>query len=375
MIHYGSNQFQIDFEHDSDGLVDYDYDPGDYSAWYNQQSSPYSIRVSFGTRTDDYPHCHLQGQFWSFKVYNECRVYDEESKSPYSQLDPTVAVSGDRLYGTSYNADLEVESSQIVPSKLYRLSELTVWKDYWEFSGFQLKFEAPDDYTGYPPIIYTYGSTRFAVFMDTKTIDKSKIITYYELKTTHWHNGLRLISFQSRTEFSLGSLEEVEILATYPSSYGYSEKKVSVNSNLIGVEATLGPSKYGTIQNIRHLNLVFDSNSCETARFTWSSPPTTLIELEIGGDVTPYWEDSYDFCYSAWDVQCPMHTTITGIEPEMITVDATSGLHIEISTEDPNHKGFYVIEIALALDYNPDGYYLYDERDSYSFNLDVTVKR
>ena len=59
----------------------------------------------------------------------------------------------------------------------------------------------------------------------------------------------------------------------------------------------------------------------------------------------------------------------------MITVDATSGLHIELSTEDPNHKGFYVIEIALALDYNPDGYYLYDERDSYSFNLDVTVKR
>ena len=70
-----------------------------------------------------------------------------------------------------------------------------------------------------------------------------------------------------------------------------------------------------------------------------------------------------------------MHTTISGIEPEMITVDATSGLHIELSTEDPNHKGFYIIEIALALDYNPDGYYLYDERDSYSFNLDVTVKR
>ena len=116
MIHYGTstgtNQFQVDFEHGSDGLVDYDYDPGDSSAWYNVQSSWLnSVRVSFGTRTDDYPHCHLQGQFWSFKVYNECRVYEEESKSPYSQLDPTVPVSGDRLYGTSYDADLDVELS------------------------------------------------------------------------------------------------------------------------------------------------------------------------------------------------------------------------------------------------------------------------
>ena len=110
-----------------------------------------------------------------------------------------------------------------------------------------MKFEAPDDYTGYPPIIYTYGSTRYAVFMNTKTIDKSKIIRYYHLRTTHWHRGLQLIKIRSQTEFTLGSAEDVSISTTYPTSYGYSEKYETVYSNFIGVEATLGPSKYGTI--------------------------------------------------------------------------------------------------------------------------------
>ena len=71
----------------------------------------------------------------------------------------------------------------------------------------------------------------------------------------------------------------------------------------------LGPNKDGTVLNIRKMNLVFDSHSCEMAKFTWNGGPT-FIELQIGGNDPPYWNDEYDFCTQPWNEYCAMSPTI-----------------------------------------------------------------
>ena len=64
--------------------------------------------------------------------------------------------------GIIYNEDMNEELLIVVPHKFYRLTEITVWADYWRFSGLQMRFEALPEFTGYAPIIQTVGSTRFA---------------------------------------------------------------------------------------------------------------------------------------------------------------------------------------------------------------------
>ena len=66
------------------------------------------------------------------------------------------------MNGITYNSNLNQVMSEAVDYKLYRLSQIAVWRDYWRFSGIQLKFEVPSEFTGYPPIIKTIGSTRLA---------------------------------------------------------------------------------------------------------------------------------------------------------------------------------------------------------------------
>ena len=77
MIHYGAYREQIDFAHGDTGIVSYEFND---VAWRYS-----NVRVSFGTRTDDYEYCRLQGQFWAFKIYDDCRDYDSESKAPLSE--------------------------------------------------------------------------------------------------------------------------------------------------------------------------------------------------------------------------------------------------------------------------------------------------
>ena len=64
--------------------------------------------------------------------------------------------------GVIYNEDMSEELELVVPYKFYRLTELTVWVDNWRFSGLQMRFEALPEFTGYAPIVFTAGSTRFA---------------------------------------------------------------------------------------------------------------------------------------------------------------------------------------------------------------------
>ena len=64
--------------------------------------------------------------------------------------------------GVEYNADLSESQYLVVPYKLYRLTEMTIWGDLWVISGLQFKYEAVSEIEGYAPILLTAGSTRSA---------------------------------------------------------------------------------------------------------------------------------------------------------------------------------------------------------------------
>ena len=50
----------------------------------------------------------------------------------------------------------------LVPYKLYRVAQISAWRDRYRLSGLEVRFEVLDWYTGHPPITLTLGSTRLA---------------------------------------------------------------------------------------------------------------------------------------------------------------------------------------------------------------------
>ena len=119
---------------------------------------------------------------------------------------------------------------------MYKLTELAVWRDYKRFSGLSLKFEAPSEYTGYPPIVETVGSTRLASFY-----------TVIENSMTHFPYsyvmGYSDVNDGGLSEFNLGY--SVSVIAdkgtNITSTWGH------FGANLIGAYAVLGASRDGTI--------------------------------------------------------------------------------------------------------------------------------
>ena len=102
------------------------------------------------------------------------------------------------MAGVIYNADLSENISLIVPDKLYRFTEITMWRDLWEISGFELKFEVPANYEGYAPIYLMIGTTRDASRWGNTIRDVSKIITYYYMRTyTSSFGGLQHLTLRS----------------------------------------------------------------------------------------------------------------------------------------------------------------------------------
>ena len=119
---------------------------------------------------------------------------------------------------------------------MYKLTEIAVWRDYKRFSGLSLKFEVPAEYTGYPPIVETVGSTRLASFY-----------TVIENAMTHFPYSY-VMGYNDEND---GGLSELNL--GY-SVYIVSDKGTNITStwghfgsNLIGAYAVLGASRDGTI--------------------------------------------------------------------------------------------------------------------------------
>ena len=60
------------------------------------------------------------------------------------------------------------EETWVVPYKFYSLSKLRVWKEQMnKISGLEVVFEAPSNFTGYPPIEHMFGSRQYVSHYET----------------------------------------------------------------------------------------------------------------------------------------------------------------------------------------------------------------
>ena len=119
---------------------------------------------------------------------------------------------------------------------MYKLTEIAVWRDYKRFSGLSLKFEVPSEYTGYPPIVETVGSTRLASFYTVIENTMTHFPFSYSMSYNDENDG-------GLSELNLGySMYIMSDSGTnITTSWGY------FGSNLIGAYAVLGASRDGTI--------------------------------------------------------------------------------------------------------------------------------
>ena len=130
--------------------------------------------------------------------------------------------------------------------KLYKLSQIAVWRDYWRFSGVQLKFEVPSYFTGYPPIIKTIGSTRLASLYTVLDNQYHQLLSPYAL------------SFDSEGDGGLGKINLGHGMSVKSDNHTNSTTWGWFRENFIGLRADLGASRDGTIQNMRNFRLLVD---------------------------------------------------------------------------------------------------------------------
>ena len=271
LMRYGAERMEVDLfngQNITTGVVDYVYDTSS-NPWQDK-----IVRVSFGFRTTLENRCHYQGQVWAFKIHNECRDYASEPKYPFTVPDPTDPRNGPKVNGLEYNTGLSRIDQLVVPDKLYRVAQISVWKDRDRLSGLEFRFEVPSWYSGHAPVTLALGSTRLSnnfTIIDNGSFSKQ---WFYEFSTDPGGDGgLSKINFDYRLV--------VNITNGTSHNWGY------LKTNLVGFKVTHGPSRDGTLQSIRSLQLLRDETSCEQAYMNYFDS-LTLIQYEIGGELSAF---------------------------------------------------------------------------------------
>ena len=81
------------------------------------------------------------------------------------------------------------EDTWVVPYKFYSLSKLKVWKQHQEkVSGFEVVYEVPANFYGYPPITHMFGSRQYVSHYETVDLSDVGDIVALNLSNYNFFN-------------------------------------------------------------------------------------------------------------------------------------------------------------------------------------------